>query len=370
MKHLWWLAVVLCLLPNARAEAAAAEKAGPLANKKPPVVCPEGLSYSHHDWRLVCDNTCTCRAAGYQSDDDALFVSLLLTRKAGPDEPVTADFLIGGDGEERPADKLPSTFGVSLRLRINDRDVGKLVIEDNMFAELGTREISTLLRALLRNSKIELVAGDIGWRLSDKGAAAVLLKMDEYQGRLGTPGALVRKGKRSERSVFAPRLAPVVIAVPFHKPLPGDERFVTENSVALQEALRATLNDDDGYCPKLVEDDWPRFRAIRLTETKMLVSTDCWRRTYNNGTGYWVFNTLAPYDPTLITTSASHLIGSTISADRKGRDTGDCWNSDEWTWDGARFIHTKSSSSAMCKPNVPPDGWVLPTIVTEVRTAR
>lgn len=44
----------------------------------------EGLSFQHDDWEVACDNTRTCRAAGYQSDDggEALPVSVLLTRAA------------------------------------------------------------------------------------------------------------------------------------------------------------------------------------------------------------------------------------------------------------------------------------------------
>ncbi|STW09638.1 Protein of uncharacterised function (DUF1176) [Klebsiella grimontii] len=45
--------------------------------------------------------------------------------------------------------------------------------------------------------------------LSGEGAYAVLLKMDDVQGRIGTPGALTKKGDRPENSVRAaipPRL--------------------------------------------------------------------------------------------------------------------------------------------------------------------
>lgn len=51
---------------------------------------PSSVSFAHHDWSLACDNTRTCRAAGYQSDDEQLPVSVLHTRKAGLQQPVTA----------------------------------------------------------------------------------------------------------------------------------------------------------------------------------------------------------------------------------------------------------------------------------------
>jgi invasion protein IalB len=40
------------------------------------------VSFSHGDWELVCDNTGTCRAGGYQSESEGLPVSVLLTRAA------------------------------------------------------------------------------------------------------------------------------------------------------------------------------------------------------------------------------------------------------------------------------------------------
>lgn len=43
-------------------------------------------SFSHKDWQVVCDNTHTCRMAGYteQTLDNNYFpISILLERKAG-----------------------------------------------------------------------------------------------------------------------------------------------------------------------------------------------------------------------------------------------------------------------------------------------
>ncbi|WGV54914.1 DUF1176 domain-containing protein [Stenotrophomonas indicatrix] len=35
------------------------------------VDAPAGLYFQHHDWVVACDNTRTCRAAGYASGDDS-----------------------------------------------------------------------------------------------------------------------------------------------------------------------------------------------------------------------------------------------------------------------------------------------------------
>lgn len=42
---------------------------------------PQGFSFAHKDWELACDNTGTCRAAGYGVTMGE--VSVLLTRNAG-----------------------------------------------------------------------------------------------------------------------------------------------------------------------------------------------------------------------------------------------------------------------------------------------
>lgn len=44
---------------------------------------PAGLYFQHHDWVVACDNTRTCRAAGYASGDDST-LSVLLTRGGRP----------------------------------------------------------------------------------------------------------------------------------------------------------------------------------------------------------------------------------------------------------------------------------------------
>lgn len=334
---------------------------------------PSGLHFGSSDWELACDNTRTCRAAGYQDDSDELTVSVLLTRKAGPHQPVTGQLMIGQYGENEALNKLPPTFKLSMW--VNQRAVGQVVIREGFLtADLSAKQVAALLVALPRNSSIGWGVGEHRWNLSDKGAAAVLLKMDEFQGRVGTQGALFRKGSRGEDAVFPPLPAPVVIAVPLAKPLPGDNQFATKHSEALREALRAT---NDGACPILTEErakaeaagaDKAELFITRLTNTKILVSTQCWAAAYNFGSGYWVINDTPPYHPILVTTNGSDHSDGNISATHKGRGLGDCWSSDGWTWDGKQFIHTASSSTGMCKLLAPGGAWELPTIITNVRS--
>jgi len=218
-----------------------------------------GLGFMHGDWEITCDNTRTCRAAGYHSesasdDGDAepnvepnaepLPVSVLLTRNAGPHAPVRAELQIGNAGAEDEKDELH--LPLALTMSINGQALGKVaIVNDSWTADLTPAQNKALLAALTRASKIAWSDGKRTWRLSDKGAAAVLLKMDEFQGRLGTPGALVRKGTRDEGSVLPALPAPVVVAaaVPGPEPL----RWPRARLKSLRDALKVSSDE----CPDL-----------------------------------------------------------------------------------------------------------------------
>ena len=49
---------------------------------------------------------------------------------------------------------------------------------------MSSAQTSALLEALKKESKISIRSGKYEWHLSDKGAAAAMLKTDEFQGRL------------------------------------------------------------------------------------------------------------------------------------------------------------------------------------------
>ena len=325
-----------------------------------------GFSFSHHDWQLVCDNTRTCRAAGYSSDGDANPVSVLLTRNAGSGQQVTGQLMLGDYGSESITAKLPAVLKLSMR--VNGRTVGQIVIEtkSTMSADLSTAQVNALLAALPRDSTIEWVGGGKNWQLSDKGAAAALLKMDEFQGRMGTTSALVRKGPRGDEGVLPPLPAPVVVAVAPAKPLPGDTEFAKKHGKALRAALLPSVKDE-GNCPKLTEPEegaQDELTVYRLSASKLLVSMPCWLAAYNFGAGFWVINSAPPFNPVLVTDSGSDYSSGSISASHKGRGLGDCWSTDTWTWDGKDFVHTESSTTGMCKLIAAGGAWAMPTIVS------
>ncbi|UTY56796.1 DUF1176 domain-containing protein [Massilia sp. erpn] len=326
-----------------------------------------GLSFSHHDWEIACDNTRTCRAAGYHPDDrEAHAMSVLLTRKAGAQQPVHAQLQLGDAAEEPAVAQLRPN--AKLQLRIDGKPQGTLVLgKDGVSAEIPAPQLSALLNALKGNGRIVWSSGEFEWELSGKGAAAVLLKMDEFQGRLGTPGALMRKGSASEAQVL-PALAAPVLNVPFT----AQQQATTVNLSAAQQAtligelLKPEWKEECDMEAELGSSSRP-LRIVRLSESKLLVSAQCWMAAYNFGEGYWVINTKAPFNPVLVTTSGNEYMGGVISASHKGRGLGDCWSREDWAWDGQQFHATGKLTTGMCRMVALGGPWELPTLVTEVR---
>ncbi|MBD8642959.1 DUF1176 domain-containing protein [Stenotrophomonas sp. CFBP 13724] len=327
-----------------------------------------GIDFGHHDWTLACDNTRTCRAAGYQNDEaaDQLPVSVLLTRHGGPDQPISASLMLGQYEESVLPDRLT--------LQINGKDQGAL----DYVAGAGTATLEAAQVAALLASVTGPGAGSVvftgddqrQWKLSARGASAVLLKMDEFQGRLGTPGAVMRKGKQAESSVPAALPMPVVVLAKLAAARPSDAALA--GSDALRAALVAATPADD--CAALQPDqtvsmDEPvvPLKVQRLSADKLLVSALCWRGAYNAGSGYWVVNAQAPYEPQLVTHFGTDDDGRSISGSHKGRGLGDCWSMNTWGWDGRRFVATSATTTGLCRLVAAGGAWDLPTRVTTVK---
>jgi hypothetical protein len=321
--------------------------------------------FDHGDWQLVCDNTRTCRAAGYQSDNADLPVSVLLTRKAGAGKPVTGSVMLGDGWEDSVLGALPAQFRIALW--IDGKAYGdRMVAKDRLEADLTAAQLAALLKALARDSRIEFRAGKTVWALSDRGAAAVLLKMDEVQGRIGTAGAVLRKGKQTEAKVLPPLPAPVVKAAALAPAKPGDAQFIAKNGDAVRKALRSATAEDECEDLHKTGEEQEALEAVRLTKNKLLVSTRCWLAAYNAGSGYWIINDTPPYRPELVTADATDFDNGTLMSTQKARGLGDCWGSEQWTWNGTGFVQTASSSTGMCK-GFAGGAWELPTLVTEIQ---
>lgn len=333
----------------------------PLASHAGNTPLEPGIEFVHHDWFLACDNTGTCRAAGYGPENADSLMGLMLERAGGPGTAVQARLRVGEDGESA----MPEG---EMHLQVNGRDLGP--VQDTGADEAVTlrpTQVAALLAALPGQARIEVIdSRGTRWPISDRGAAAVLLKMDEAQGRVGTPGALVRRGTRAEASVPAAQARQVIVRGVLAAARPGDSAL--GSSEALRDALIATLGDSDD-CPRLIEyKGTPEMVIERLDERHVLVQALCQMGAYNYSNGFWIARDQPPYAPQTVTLEAEGFSRGerTLYARYKGRGIGDCVSGSDWTWDGRRFQPSSTFSTGLCR-GMPGGHWTLPTLVSEVR---
>lgn len=317
----------------------------------------EGEYFTHNDWEIACDNTRTCRAAGYQPYEDENAVSVLLTRRAGADEAVAGQLMLGGYED--------SDSPTSVSLHIDERDLGRIAIAtEDASGTLSAAQVQALLAVLPRSATIVARSSDDSrtWTLSDHGAAAVLLKMDELQGRIGTTGALVRDGERNEDAVLPPVAPPRVQRVTPPPTPPADADIA--NDPTLLPALDAAVASEDICNPDFARDEG--VTLYRLDATTLLVEMPCWRGAYNASAAFLLIAPQAPFSPRLITTAGTEYVDGQIGASHKGRGLGDCWSSSSWIWDGRSFVHVAESTTGLCRLVAAGGAWDLPTLVSEI----
>ncbi|MFT4269590.1 MAG: DUF1176 domain-containing protein [Pantoea sp.] len=325
-----------------------------------------GISFSHKDWELACDNTLTCRAAGYSTEEGA-GGSVLLTRQAGANTPVSGEVVLADAMEDEPK---PVAM---LSLWIDDNSLGELQKADNDEWRLTEAQTQAVIRAVKGNGTVEFRGGEEPFELSDNGAFATLLKMDDAQGRPGTPGALVRKGDKPESSVLVAVAAPVIQQV---KVMQAQPRALTAQELSsVKPQLIDSLTDDDSCDNLQPSDDQPEEGAEPITltpvdKTHVLISALCWRGAYNEGYGFWLMDKRLQQKPELITDSASDYHDGVISLAQKGRGIGDCWSTAAWVWDGKDFQQTSEATTGMCRAIRAGGPWQLPTLVTNVKPAQ
>ena len=161
----------------------------------------EGWGFVQDDWQVVCDNTRTCRAAGYAIealiDEPASILFTALPKVALPKAQIQFISKASKDKTE---------------LWLNNKNYGLLQPnkEDSLLYDLSAKQTQALLDHARIATKIEIRAGDNHWQISDKGMSAVLLKLDDVQGRVGTPIALVSKNNPNRQRPKAALPKPII----------------------------------------------------------------------------------------------------------------------------------------------------------------
>ncbi|MDR0736003.1 MAG: DUF1176 domain-containing protein [Zoogloeaceae bacterium] len=321
----------------------------------------QGISFLHEDWEIVCDNTRTCRMAGYSSEgtDDGERGSVLITRTAGPNTPLEGEVTLGSYGIDVVAPSI-------LTLWINGKSRGKL--KDTGNYSLTPTQIQALLAAARSDRTIEFKGDSKSFTLSGKGVSAVMLKMDEFQGRIGTPGALIRKGEKPEESVLPPLPVPVIRAAKVSK---APSRALTWPEVKALKPLLWESEEEEFQTCNLHDsksrgiEEFTEFTLTPLDERHVLISTPCWLAAYNWISMYWVMDSALKGVPKAVAVDGEYHEGEMRSA-FKGRGLGDCWNGADWIWDGSGFRQSAEWHSGMCRLIHPGGTWRLPTLVTKI----
>lgn len=307
------------------------------------------VSFSHNDWELACDNTRTCRAAGYQQDGEP--VSMRITRKAGPGTTVDIALQAGGEDELKGP----------LRLKVGKATVSGL---EGGSPSLDANQVRTVLPELLKSDDATLTAGGGKKRvLSLSGLNAVLLKMDEAQGRVDTPGALVRRGGKPESSVLAALPMPVVNALKPVKARPGDDALAARIFPSLK------LSEADGPCNSMDAVQAKSLQVHRLTDSKVLLSLECSVGAYNSTSQLWIANDKPPYAPSALEANGDFDDkDASVSSVMRVRGIGDCVSSETWHFDGKGFVRTGATIDSLCR-DFPGGAWNLPRYVSRVVNA-
>ena len=320
----------------------------------------KGFEKTYQDWDLICDNLGTCRMAGYQEEGDDP-VSILFTRAAGENAAVEGKLTISPFGE---ADR-DVQVGQDIEIWLNGKSLGTVKhISDENPDKLTEAQTKALLSGLKKESEIRLTYGKTTLKVSDKGAAAAMLKMDEFQQRLNTPSALICKGQE-KHAVLAPQPAPKieVVSVNNRKTTElkrGEKQY--DNVLAL---LRKANSCDD---EDITSQD---ITLYPLTQNKVLAEALCVRGAYQSTNYYAVLDDkLSKVEQVLADqyNEAGYDEKQGYAFVRgiyKGRVIGDCWNSEDAVWNGKIFIRTSEWTTGSCK-GFTGGAWQLPIFVSDI----
>lgn len=318
----------------------------------------QGFSFAYKDWEVACDNTGTCRAAGYGVNLGE--VSVLLTRSAGPDQRVSGQVTFAQTDRDIPPD-------ATVRLLIDDQDRGTLDAKDDSHFRLDSTQTAVLIQALEHESRIEISLNGARKPLSSAGSSAIFLKIDEFQQRLGTADALLRKGDADDSNTLNALPAPEIIAAPTLHNAQPEPLTAKQRQRFLPELIPLLNSRCDDWQNKDIPAQERQITATAIDKSHWLIQALCWRAAYNDGYAMWVVDNAPLAKPQPVSTDASSYADGTIAFFNKGRGIADCVSGEERVWDGKAFVQSLKYTTGMCREITPGGTWMLPTFVSQVR---
>ena len=329
----------------------------------------QGFFENYQDWDLICDNTGTCNMAGYQDGSD--LVSLLFRREAGEKAAAKSSLAISVNNERdkgQPVEIMINGKLLSVVPKMIDIDSN-----DKQIAALDDKQTAALLTALKDNANIEFISGQFKGKLSNEGAKAAMLKMDEFQQRLNTPSALIRQGQE-KHAVLAPQAAPKIQVAYIKNPSKTELKRGEKQFDAVLALLRKSADSSAiDYCASLHDDSEQKTITLySLTHGKVLAEAVCLSGGASY-TGYYAVmdNKLSKVEQVLENqyTFARYdekLNALIVEGSFKSGGIGDCWYGQEAAWNGKIFIRTAEYISGSCKGFIGGAWGGLPTFVSEI----
>ena len=321
----------------------------------------KGFEKTYQDWDLICDNTGTCNMAGYPEYYSEHPVSILFTRSAGEKAPVTAQLaLLREDVGNKTAEII-----------LNGQSLGTVPnISEDGNAKLSEKQTTELLTALKGNASIEVIFGEFKEKVSDKGAAAAMLKMDEFQQRLNTPSALIRKGKE-KHAVLAPQAAPKIQVAYIKNPSKTELKRGEKQFDAVLALLRKSANSSASDCASLHDDSEQKTITLySLTQGKVLAEAVCISGSAAY-TGYYAVmdNKLSKVEQVLedqytFAYYDEKLNALIVEGSYKSSGLAESWYGYEAAWNGKTFITTAEYTSGSGKGFIGSAWGGLPTFVS------
>ncbi|AOO83568.1 DUF1176 domain-containing protein [Bosea vaviloviae] len=333
-----------------------------------PAGAAEPTSGAFREWLAGCDNLGRCTALSLPVDGASFPAMLMLQREARPAAPPVLTLTLKAD----TLPELPLVANLAVDGAPFPSPGAKLTVER---ADLETgrvrftpEQIEALVAAMRKATAMTATMARDSYEIPLAGAVAAMLWLDERQGRLSTPTALIRKGDTSPTRIPQPAPLPIVTPVPT-KTLRGPTKAQAK---ALAAAMREQLQRTD---PDACEDNEPARgmdSAVQIDRRSRLVMLSCLGGAYNYTTSYWIVpgsdvakaRKLAfqqPGKPTgnrLINAEYDPATGQ-IAFLEKGRGPGDCGRLGGYAWTGKNFVLTTYAEMPRCQGLLPDDWLVL-----------
>lgn len=302
----------------------------------------ENVFFSHGDWELGCDNTLSCRAAGYTENamNNENVAMVMLGRQAGPATKVENWVLLTNND---PSTK--SKQKSAPEIIINKTSLGPLEKGEDVSWKMNESQYGAFMAALSNKGKITFRDSVDTYTFSSAGSNAVLLKMDEFQGRVGTQGAILSKGDRDESKVPLPQAIPVLKKSPVLD-TEGQKLSADQLNTFKKQLLPSIVKGKGSDCSEdIAQAEW---FAARLDTDRTLIYAACWKGAYNAGNLWYIVSPDSKKIIQWVDNSNDTYHDGMIEGFFLGNSAGVSETKSQFLWDGSQFVDAYEDYRGHC----------------------